>query len=73
MILATLTEIADGDDPQKAIEDQGLLLQIQSFTFLIHPIILDRVLCCTKKLSDLLQHHQCNLAKAVDLFLESFV
>ena len=66
-ILATLSEIADGDDPQKAIEAQGLLLQIQSFTFLLHLVTFDRVLSCTKMLSDLLQHRQCNLAKAVDL------
>ena len=52
-VLATLSEIADGDDPVKAIEAKGLLLQIQSFAFLLHLVIMDRVLSCTKKLSEL--------------------
>ena len=60
-------EIADGEDPVKAIEAKGLLFQTQSFAFLLHLVILNTVLSCTNKLLDLLQHHQCDLAKAVDL------
>ena len=66
-LLATLDEISKGDDHVKGVEAKGLLLQVKSFSFLPLLIIFDRVLSCTKKLSDLLQNQQCNLAKAADL------
>ncbi len=65
-LLATLEEIADGNDHGKAVEAKGLLLQVKSFSFLLL-IIFDRVLSCTKRLSDLLQSQHCDLAKATDL------
>ena len=66
-VLATLEEIADGDDHTKAVEASGSLLQAKSFSFLLNLIIFDRILCCTKKLSDLLQSQGCDLAKATEL------
>ncbi len=66
-LLATLEEIVDGNDHGKAVEAQGLLLQVKSFSFLLLLITFDRVLSCTKRLSDLLQSKQCDLAKATDL------
>ena len=68
-VLATLTEIADGDDAGKAVSARGLLSQVKCFSFILILVIFDRVLSCTKQLSDLLQSQQCDLAKAVDLIL----
>ena len=65
-ILATLTEIADSDDATKAVTAKGLLSLVKSFSFIIILVIFDRILSCTKQLSDL-QSQQCDLAKAVDL------
>ena len=67
VVLATLEDVADSDDHNKAIEARGLLLQIQSFCFILTLIIFDRVLSCTKMLSDLLQSQLCDLARATDL------
>ena len=39
----------------------------KSFSFLLLLIIFDRIFSCTKRLSDLLQSQQCNLAKAANL------
>ena len=66
-LLATLEEIVDGEDSAKAVEAKGLLFQVRSSTFLILLVMFDRILSCTKALSDLLQSHQCDLAKAADL------
>ena len=66
-LLATLEEIVDGEDSAKAVEAKGLLFQVRSFTFLILLVLFDRVLSCTKALSDFLQSRQCDLAKAADL------
>ena len=66
-ILATLAEIADSDDAAKTVTAKGLLSQVKSFNFIKILAIFDRILSCTKQLSDLLQSQQCDLAKAVDL------
>jgi len=66
-ILSTLEAIIDGNDRAKAIEAEGILLQIKSFKFLVTLILFWRILSCTKSLSDHLQSPQTNLAKACDL------
>ena len=66
-LIATLKEIIVGEDHDKAVQASGLLLQVKSFSFLLLLIIFDRILSCTKRLSDLLQSQQCNLAKAANL------
>ena len=66
-LLATLEEIVDSDDHKKAVEAKGLFMQVMSFIFLLLLITFDRVLSCTKRLSDLLQSQHCDLAKASDL------
>ena len=66
-VLATLEDVADGDDHAKAVEASGFLLQVKSFTFHLNLMIFDRILCCTKKLSDLLQSQGCDLAKSTEL------
>jgi len=65
--ISTLEEIAEGSDPTKAVEANGLLLQVKDFKFLISLIIFDRVLTCTKSLSDILQSTQIDLRKAANL------
>ena len=54
-------------DRAKAVEATGLLLQIMNFKFLLLLIMCDRILTCTKSLSDYLQHAQVNLARGADL------
>ena len=68
-MLSTLEEIGDGPDRDKAVVATGLYLQVRSFKFLISLIIFDRVLSCTKSLSDQLQSPQVDLASASDLVL----
>ena len=68
VIVSALEDIVEDYDSQnKSIEANGLLLQIQNFSFLLTLVIFDRVLSCTKMLSDLLQTQSCDLAKATDL------
>ena len=66
-LIATLKEIIVGEDHDKAVQASGLLLQVKSFSFPLLLIIFDRILSFTKRLSDLLQSQQCNLAKAANL------
>ena len=66
-VLATLSIIVDGSDGAKAVEARGLLSQVKSFRFILCLVIFDRVLSCTKSLSDALQSTQLNVAKATDL------
>ena len=42
-------------------------MQVNRFKFLLSLIVFNRVLTCTKSLSDCLQNAQIHLAKAVDL------
>ena len=57
----------DESDGAKAAEARCLLLQVKSFRFILCLVIFDRVLSCTKSLSDALQSTQLDLAKAADL------
>ena len=66
-ILSTLVEISNCSDAAKAVEARGILLQVRSFSFLVNLVTFDRVLCCTKSLSDQLQSVQNDLASAIDL------
>lgn len=68
-LLRTLEEIREGPDRNKAVEATGLYFQVKSFKFLISLITFDRVLSCTKSLSDQLQGTQIDLSKAADLVL----
>ena len=53
-ICCTLEEIAESTDASAAA--RGLHCQVKSFSFLISLITFDRVLTCTKQLSDQLQN-----------------
>ena len=68
-VLATLEELADGEDCSRATEATGIWMQVQTFKFLLSLIIFWRVLSCTKSLSDQLQSTEMDLAKAADLVL----
>ena len=68
-IVAALGDIADGDDRPKGVEAMGLLLQVKSFKILLCLIVFDRVLTCTKGLSDHLQNPRLDLSRAGDLVL----
>ena len=56
-----------GSDRNKAVEAQGLLLQIQKFTFFLCLLVFDSIFAITAKLSDTLQAPKVNLAAAVQL------
>ena len=68
-LLATLEDIGDGSDHMKAIEAKGLYYQIANFSFIVCLVMFDRILSCTKCLSDQLQSTQVDLAQAADLVL----
>lgn len=66
-VVATLEEIEEDSDRAKAMEARGYLLQIKCFKFVLSLIIFDRVLSCSRCLSDALQSSRLDLAKAADL------
>ncbi len=66
-LLAMLEEIGDSSDHAKAIEAKGLYCQVATFAFIILLVMFDRILSCTKCLSDHLQSIQVDLATASDL------
>lgn len=55
LMIATLEEVSAGQDRKKAIEANGIILQVKEFKFLLLLVIFDRLLSCTKSLSDQLQ------------------
>ena len=66
-VLATLEEIEEDSDRAKATEAKGYLLQIKCFKFVLSLVVFDRVLSCSKCLSDALQSTRLDRAKAADL------
>ena len=68
-LLTTLEDIGDGSDHIKAIEAKGLYYQVANFSFIVSLVMFDRILSCTKCLSDQLQSTQVDLAQAADLVL----
>lgn len=68
-ILATLELVGDSSDSEKAIEANGLYHQIAKFLFLLSLVTFDKVLSCTKGLSDHLQNPDLNLSQAAELVI----
>lgn len=68
-ILLTVDEVAESHDAEKSIEARGLYHQIASFSFLISLITFDRILTCTKQLSDQLQSSTLDLSLASELVI----
>ena len=66
-ILATLELVGDGSDSEKAIEAKGLYHQVAKFSFLLSLVTFDKVLTCTKGLSDQLQNSDLDLSQAAHL------
>lgn len=66
-ILATLEDISTGCDSTRAVEARGILAQVNSFQFLLCLVIFDRLLSCSKSLSDSLQAKELDLGRAGDL------
>ncbi|XP_011409319.1 PREDICTED: uncharacterized protein LOC105316201, partial [Amphimedon queenslandica] len=66
-VLLSLEEISVSHDAAKAIEARGLYHQVRSFTFLVSLVTFDRILTCTKQLSDQLQSSSLNLSSASHL------
>lgn len=70
-LLMALEEIGLSSDHSKAVEAKGLLFQVQSFSFLLSLVIFDRILSCTKQLSDQLQSSKIDLYRASELVTAS--
>ena len=68
-LLAMLEDIGDSSDHMEAIEAKGLYYQVANFSFIVYLVMFDRILSCTKCLSDQLQSTQVDLAQAADLVL----
>ena len=66
-ILLTVEELGQSQDARKAVEARGLLHQLNSFSFLVSLITFDRILTCTKQLSDKLQSSSLDLSSAAEL------
>ena len=66
-MLVMLETIVDGDDKCKAVEANGILLQVHTFKFLFLLVVFTRILSCTKRLSDQLQCKDTDMAKAAEL------
>ena len=66
-ILLTMEDVMDSPDRGKVVEAKGLYHQIKSFSFLTSLVTFDRILSCTKHLSDELQSFSINLASVADL------
>ena len=68
-ILSVMEDVADGSDIDEAIEARGLYHQIHSFSFIVSRVTFDKILSCTKHLSDQLQGKIVDLSIATDLIL----
>ena len=68
-ILLTIEEVAESTDASKVIEARGLYNQVKSFSFLISLITFDKILICTKQLSEQLQSSTVDLSHASELVL----
>ena len=66
-VLATLTEIRSGKDAEKATEACGILAQVSTFQFIICLVVFEKLLSCSKSLSDALQSSNLDLLKATEL------
>ena len=64
-VIGTLLAVMNGNNGAKSA--RGLLLQVSSFRVVLCLVIFNRVLSCTKNLSDILQSTQLDLARAADL------
>ena len=65
--MAALIKITGEGDGSRVAEARGLLLQVKSFKFISLLVIFDRLLTCSKGLSDILQSTKIDLGKAGDL------
>ena len=66
-LLATLHDISESNDHSKAVEARGFLHHVEKFSFIVSLITFDRILSCTKSLSDQLQSVQIDLSSAANL------
>ena len=66
-LLATLEHTGNGPDHAKAVEAKGIYHQVKQFSFVLNLVIFDRILSCTKSLSDQLQSTHVDLVRAADL------
>ena len=77
-LLIAFEEISMSSDYSKAVEAKALLHQVKSFPFIVSLVMFDRILSCTKQLSDQLQsstidlYRACELVSATKTMLQDF-
>ena len=71
-VLATLSHIINGDDREKAVEANGLYLQVKCFQFLLCLYTFQKLFSITAKLSDVLQAEKLDFAGAAS-YIEATV
>ena len=65
--MEALEVITDWENRERGVEAKEILLQLKSFKFLLLLVIFDKILSCTKSLSDQLQSRSIDMAKTADL------
>ena len=65
-IVASPSAVTNDHDGKCSVEARGLIYQVNSFSFLVRLVTLDRVLSVTKRLSDALQSTQLDIVKAAE-------
>ena len=68
-LLTILEGIGDSSDHMKSIKVKSLYHQVATFSFIISLIMFNRILSCTRSLSDQLQSTYVDLCQAADLVL----
>lgn len=71
-VLATLSDIIAGNDREKAVEANGLYLQVKCFQFLLCLYTFQKIFGITAKLSDVLQAEKLDFAGAAN-YIEATV
>ena len=72
-LVLTIEEVAQSSisEYSQVVEARGLCHQIKSFSFIVSLITFDRILMCTKQLSDQLQSSSIDLSKANELVVST--
>lgn len=68
-LILTVEEVAESSTYTQSVEARGLDHQLKSFSFIVALVTFDRILTCTKQLSDQLQSSSIDLSRASELVL----
>ena len=66
-LILTVEEVAESSTYTQQLQARGLDHQLKSFSFLVALVTFDRILTCTKQLSDQLRSSSIDLSRASEL------